>query len=301
MFIKETFKRLLKGLLISSIGFSSSILLPQGVKAEDFSFEECPDPGTTNATIAYIRDNLDGICLHTPSKYELTIYEMGLCTSHPLTGAVGSKVFDKTTCIQTLVSTTGSVVDLAPGSSSSKTASLPASATRPASNSYGFAYILLSTEFNLKGSYELSNGTTYYSKKGTDEDGFEWGEADSSLTAAQGHKDTINNFYFEEGDGWDAEMTDTSFGGGTVAALLLKECSGATCEGTDAKATSISDTKRLLGVFTPSSPVVITNTTKGVEVELVVKKGGYLLELNDGGDEINGFGSAPFKPVFTLF
>ena len=57
--------------------------------------QECPTSGALDATIANIRDNMQGQCLHTPEKYELTIYEMGLCTSHPLTGAGNNKVFDK--------------------------------------------------------------------------------------------------------------------------------------------------------------------------------------------------------------
>ncbi len=73
---------------------------------------------------------------------------------------------------------------------------------------------------------------------------------------------------------------------------------------------------RLLGVFETNSgsPVVISDATTGIEVELIVKSdpndpsnsgGGYLLIGWDQGDgngfDIRMFGSAPFKPKFTTF
>ena len=305
MSIQTNIKIFLKGLAIASFSISGLLVSPQGVKAEDFTYEECPDSGSTDATVVNIDENMDGECLHTPDKYELTIYEMGLCTNHPLTGNVGSKVFDKSSCEITMVSTTGTVVDLAPGTATSKTSQLPSATSRPASNSYSYAYIILNTEFNLKGSYTLANGTTYYTKPGTDSEGYPYGEADSSLSAALGHTDDIDNLYFgDDSLGWDGEMTATDMpGGGKVSALLLKECTGAACEGTEGLATTRANTDRLLGVFETNagSPVVIKDSTKGVEVELVVKKSGYVMWLNDEGDEIGGFGSAPFKPVFSVF
>ena len=112
-------------------------------------------------------------------------------------------------------------------------------------------------------------------------------------------------------------MTPTDMpGGGKVSALLLKECSGSTCEGSDGLASSQGEVARLLGVFETNSgsPVVITDSTNGVEVELVVKSdpddptnsgGGYLLIGWDQGDgngyDLRMFGSAPFQPKFTAF
>ena len=112
--------------------------------------------------------------------------------------------------------------------------------------------------------------------------------------------------------GWDGVMTESVMpGGGKVSALLLKEftstgnAEGDTCVGSNGVAASQGQVKRLLGVFETNagSPVKITDSTQGVEVELVVKQGGYLLWLNNPGSgwTIGGFGSAPFKPKFTTF
>ena len=309
MLKSSTLKSVIKLFAISSLGLSSLITSSPAAKGEEFNMSPCPDSGSANATIAYIRDTLNGQCLHTPEKYELTIYEMGLCTSNPIT----SGVFDKSNCTATMLAASGSVVDLAPGSSASKTAPLPAAGTRPASNTYTHAYILLGNGFKMKGSYTLSDGTTtFYSKELTDSWGT-YGAADSSLSAAQEHTDLVDNMYFgDDPGGWDGVMTESAMpGGGKVSALLLKECTstgnaeGDTCVGSNGVAASQGQVKRLLGVFETNagSPVKITDSTQGVEVELVVKQGGYLLWLNNPGSgwTIGGFGSAPFKPKFTTF
>jgi len=308
-------KSILKTIAISSIGITSGLSISQGSKAETFNMQACPEEGSANATLNYLENTLDGECLYTPEQYKLTIYEMGLCTSDPT--AAGH--FDKTTCSATMISASGTEVDLAPGDSTSKSAALPSANARPANASYTHAYILLGNGFKMKGSYRLADGTTYYSKEATDSWGT-YGDAVTNIAAAEEHTDLVDNMYFgDDENGWDAVMTATDMpGGGKVSALLLKECSGDTCAGAGGVASSQGEVKRLLGVFEANSgsPVVITSATKGVEVELVVKSdpsdpsnsgGGYLIYgYDDDGPganpwNIQGFGSAPFKPRFTTF
>ena len=313
MTFQSLFKKIIKTSALTSLGISSSIALVPEIKAENFNMAACPEPGSTNANLAYIGGTLQGQCLHTPDQYVLTIYEMGLCTSDPISAAN----FNKSSCVETMISTSGTKVDLAPGSAASKTAALPSAPNRPPSNSYTHAYILLGNDFKMKGSYELSDGTKYFSKEEEDQWG-KYGAANKTITSAQEHTDLVDNMYFgEEENGWDAVMSATSMpGGGSVSALLLKECSRDTCTGTSGVATSQGEVKRLLGVFETNSgtPVVITDATEGVEVELVVKSdpsnpsasgGGYLIMGWDNGDgngfDLRGFGSAPFKPRFTTF
>jgi len=315
MSFQSFFKTIIKTSALTSLSISSSIALAPEVKAENFNMAACPEPGSTNANLTYIAGTLQGQCLHTPDQYILTIYEMGLCTSDPT--AAGNFNKDDNGCVTTMVSTSGTQVDLAPGSAASKTAALPAAPSRPPSNSYTHAYILLGNDFKMKGSYELSDGTTYFSKEEEDQWG-KYGAANKTITSAQEHTDLVDNMYFgEDENGWDAEMTATAMpGGGSVSALLLKECSGDTCTGANGLATSQGEVKRLLGVFETNSGarVVIDEATEGVEVELVVKSdpsnpnasgGGYLIMGWDNGDgngfDLRGFGSAPFKPKFTTF
>ena len=118
-------------ILINSFGFI------QPSKAE-FTMPACPTSGTKTYSqlLALTEDANSFECLGTPEKYEITIYEMGLCTSStsPITGSSGSKIWDKSTCVPTMSSgLNGTKVDLAPGNSTEKIAPLPSSDNRPTS------------------------------------------------------------------------------------------------------------------------------------------------------------------------
>ena len=314
MSFKSLFKTIIKTSSLTSLGISSLVALTPQSKAENFNMKACPEPGSVNATLNYISNTLGGECLHTPDQYKLTIYEMGLCTSDPISTGVFLK--EANGCVQTMLSTSGTEVDLAPGNSSEKTAALPSASSRPASGSYPHAYILLSNGFKMKGTYQLADGTTYYSKESTDAYGT-FGAADKTISASAEHTDLVDNMYFgEEENGWDGVMSATPMpGSGTVSALLLKECVDDNCVGASAVASSQREVKRLLGVFSNTgAPVEILDSTNGIEVQLIVKAdpsdpansgGGYLLigwdQFDGNGFDIRMFGSAPFKPKFTTF
>ena len=78
-------------------------------------------------------------CTHTPDRFEITIYELGLCEEAPFTSS--SKVFNRTTgkCTITMTSS-GSLADIA-----SATVSLPAmnGNGRPPSAEYQYALSLI--------------------------------------------------------------------------------------------------------------------------------------------------------------
>lgn len=301
------------------LGFSSSLLF-SGLSANRAKAMEqvlCPESGSANATIEYI-NNLDsydtswGNCLTTPDKFELTIYEMGLCTSDPITGSKGSKAWDKTNCVTTMISASGVTVDLAPGDSSSKQAALPSASNRPPSDSYTHAFILISNKFKLKGSYTLADGTRYYSTQGEDEWGL-YGKPVIGSAPAQEHGEELDQIGGEDDElGWtvgdSSEMPYTEMtGGGKVAAILLKNCDHINnqCIGTTPKVASKSEPERLFAVFETNSgtPVTINDSTQGLEVELSVKNVGYSVGTASysGSDTIEFFGSAPFRPKFTTF
>ena len=86
-------KSFTKKIVTKSItGFSaiSFFVIPNATKANELNMPVCPASGSTNATLNYIGTQQNGFCTLTPEKYEITIHEMGLCTSHPFTGNSGS-------------------------------------------------------------------------------------------------------------------------------------------------------------------------------------------------------------------
>ena len=291
-------KTILKALLIAStlgISFSASA-------EEEFDpskIQSCPKPDTGFNTLQYIGQTLKGMCLHTPDKFEIVIYEMGLCPGDENQIKDNGTSFDTSKCIKSMVSENGFKVDLAPGNNSEKTAALPQAETRPPSDTYNRAYIILSKDIKLKGSYTFKDGTVCVSTQGEFEDGYKYGKPDCTPGAiAQDHFDDLNDM----GDGrtWSGYMEATPMPtGGSVEALLVKA--------DNTVAQKKEDVKKLVGLFktAANAPVVITDNTSGLEMVLEVsvneqgKGGSYMLQTN--GNVLEGFGSAPFKPRFSTF
>tara|TARA_Y100000991_G_C21924192_1_gene327902 strand:- start:65 stop:913 length:849 start_codon:yes stop_codon:yes gene_type:complete len=213
-------------------------------------------------------------CLGSPDRFELVIYEMGLCTSNPISGT--PKAFSKDNCITTMTST-GTTADLA-----GKTVNLPSASTRPANATYTHAYMTILNEFGLKGSISLA-GTVYYSNS--------TGGVSTNSADLSNHTEELDSF----DDSFDADFgPETMPTGGKVSALLT--------DSSLTRAANASAVTRLVAVFETNSgsPVVISDSVNGVEVELQVADGGYGIMFNNSGVP-EDFGSAPFKPVFTTF
>ena len=231
-------------------------------------------------------------CTDTPDRFEITIYELGLCTDQPIkTGS--PRTFSRDDCVVTMTSS-GSVADLA-----NSTVTLPSMNGRPASNTYTHAYIILTNTFGLKGSVTIKNGSGDDVKYCPDTNGDSSGgtTAASGFCTPQPHTEILNDFgdgsfsaYFPI-DAEDGEMD----GGGKVSALLTGDDVNLTT------ATQASEAKRLIGVFETNSgdPVVINDQTNGLEMQLTVTDIGYGIGFSGG--EPADFGSQPFKPIFTTF
>ncbi len=226
---------------------------------------------TATALSAY-----NNYCLGSPDKFEIVIYELGLCTQNPISGT--PKAFSKDNCEITMISSSGSTADLA-----GNTVVLPAATTRPANATYTHAYIIILNEFGLKGSISL-NGSVYCSTNNG-------GVNSSAGCTAVDHTEELDSFdqSFEADFGPENMPT-----GGKVSAILT--------DNNLSRAADASSVTRLVGVFETNagSPVIINDGVNGVEVELQVSDGGYGIEFNGSGVPTD-FGSAPFKPVFTTF
>ena len=239
------------------------------VKAQ--SMPVCPASGTV-ANLAAI-----GSCRGTPNRYEITIYEMGLCTADPL----ASGTFVRTTCTATFTSS-GTTTDLAGGAS----VSLGSSGSRPADGSYSHAYIVMGNTFGLSGEYELSAGSlagTYRSNSiGT-------AVLNGPLT---NFTETLNNF--DPGNTCDPIVSDT-VGGGTLTAAVA--------DTTLVTASSCTGVSRIVASFAPSSSIVIDSAATGLKVTFSVTDNGMTVMDDDGINKtgvVTAFTSGPFSPTFTI-
>jgi len=229
-----------------------------------------------NSAVATKLDSYSDYCLGSPDRFELVIYEMGLCTQNPIVGS--PKAFSKDNCVTTMSSISGTTADLA-----GKTVQLPPATGRPANATYTYAYITILNEFGLKGSISL-NGTVYCS------DSTGGVNSNAGCTAAN-HTEELDSFDESFEPDFGPENMPT---GGKVSAILT--------DSSLTRAANASSVTRLIGVFETNSgsPVVINDGVNGVEVELQVSDGGYGIAFTPTGVPAD-FGSAPFKPVFTTF
>ena len=276
-----------------SIGLTISIssLFTGSLQAEE-TFDLCKDvlgsldssTGAYSKSAAQIASQGTVFCAGTPDRFELNIYEMGLCTSNPISGS--PKTFGKTNCVETMVKTGGVTADLA-----GTTVDLPSADSRPENNTYSYAYIIIKNTFGLKGSIKISDGSGGVHQYCSTSDGLST-SATSSCTPVN-HTETLSSFGGEifSPDFGPAEMAT----GGEVSALLS--------DSSLVRATTEAGVERLIAVFATNagSPVVINDSVSGLEVELQVTDGGYGIQFDSNTGEVYDFGSMPFKPIFTTY
>ena len=275
-----------------SIGFSIAIssLFTNYLKAVETP-DLCKDvlgtldssTGAYSKTAAEILADNTTFCAGTPDRFELSIYEMGLCTSNPIIGT--PKAFSKTNCVVSMVTAGGVTADLA-----GTTVDLPSAASRPANNTYTYAYIVIKNTFGLKGSLKISDGSGGVHQYCSTSDGSSTSAA-ASCTPVN-HTETLTSFADTfSPDFGPAEMPS----GGEVSAILT--------DSSLIRSSTEEGVVRLIGVFATNagSPVVINDSVSGLQVELQVTDAGYGIQFDSNTGEVYDFGSMPFKPVFTTF
>ena len=223
--------------------------------------------------------SLSTSCTKTPERYVITVYEMGLCKSDPLSGTD----FNGSSCSATLTSTDGISVDIA-----GNTATLSGGTdVRPASAAYEYAYIKMSNSFGLRGSYQL-NDTTYYSTSS--------GGASSSGSSTNF---TSTLYDFDGGGtctGSPSYSTSESLSGGVMKARIAT--------GSYVTSTSCGSSTRVVGSFKPTDTTLltITDSTKGLEVQFTTT--GISLTVipdSDTGSTVSSFDGGPFQPQFDKY
>ena len=285
----------LKNLIKTSKNFSLGFVIAiSSMSTGNIKAEETPDLckdvlGTFNSSTGAYSKSASEIaaggtyfCAGTPDRFELSIYEMGLCTSNPIEGS--PKAFSKTNCVVSMETAGGVTADLA-----GTTVDLPSAASRPANNTYPYAYIVIKNTFGLKGSLKINDGSGGVHQYCSTSDGSSTSAA-ASCTPVN-HTETLTSFADTfSPDFGPAEMPS----GGEVSAILTDSSLVRATEG---------GVERLIGVFATNAgtPVVINDSVSGLEVELQVTDGGYGIEFNSSTGEVIDFGSMPFKPVFTTF
>ena len=277
-------KLIFPALLAISAGFTS-LAFPENSHSQMVA---CTRDGSNPASLddsAFATANSEG-CSATPDKYEIVIYEMGLCTgSSPISGGT----LDRTNCTATYSNSSGQTVDLAGSASITLDSS---SSTAPSPNTYTYGYLVMANTFGLRGSLQTSQSTWVSTSDGS---------ASNSESTAADFSESLTNFAAEEGqcDSSASERMNL----GTMSAILTDSDLD---EVTSCSSASIT---RLIGAFAPNTPYTITAATTALKTTFTVTDNGMSVippyEANELGQVNMGvgvgeFGSGPFQLEITI-
>ena len=242
---------------------------------------------------AFIKSN----CYITPTTYKIRVYEMGLCTSDPLAGTyvnnsdevVTDNSISESSCTATFQSSTGSLVNLG----GNATATLTGTNIRPPAGTYQHAYVKIKNTFGLKGTYQINSETFYTSSDGSPvvDEGLH-SEFDEDLLDFSNGKTCSSDPELAGSEVFTSNVT------GTMKAVLAQVSGGNL--GTYTADSSCGSSTHLFGSFEPTSPVVITDQTQGLEVNFSITGRGMQV-FPDGTGGMGGFGGGPFSPSFSTF
>ena len=244
--------------------------------------------GTLNACSTGIAAGAS--CRATPTKYQVTIYEMGLCSEHPFgtntAGVNGSTVstMDKSTCSPAFTNTAGHTVDIAQFVNGS--VDLVGTSTRPANATYGYPYIILGNTFTVNTAVTSTDSNVYYSN----------GSGGATTTSpGTDYADQLTNFF---GGSCYSGYIGASIPVGTIDGFLTNN-SLVRRDSTDFGGGECTGVTRLVGVINLTTPFSITAQTKRLQFNFVVTDYGVELDVNGAG-VVTDMGSGPFSGSFVV-
>ena len=255
---------------ILTITSGINIVFPNTAHSQMMS--ACGDvSGLTDAQFASQKSNG---CAQTPEKYEIVIYEMGLCTgSNPISGGT----LDRSNCTATFANATGQIVDLAGSNSVTLDSS---NSTQPSPNTYTFGYMVMANTFGLKGSISTSQSTWRSTSNSM--------ASNTSSTNAE-FTETLTNFD-------SAPNCDSS----ASATMSLGEMSAILTNSDLVEATNCSGVTRLVGAFNPGSSYTVSPSTTALKMTFTVTNNGMSVIPNPSSPfGVAQFGSGPFQMEIT--
>ncbi|MDC3041341.1 hypothetical protein OA105_03010 [Prochlorococcus sp. AH-736-B08] len=243
-------------------------------------------------------------CSKTPEVYKPRIYEMGFCKSDPLAGTTATginnntntdNIIDESSCIPTFESNVGSLVNLAIIGQSYV---LTGKNSKPPVGSYPYVYIILSNTTVLKGEQFVNNVGFYSSSDGTATkniaDYVEWENKVIDFEKGTQCEPLPQNRLMAVAGQYTTGVT------GELKAMLAHMNNGQ-IEGTTSADCGIST--HVFGSFKPTSPLVISESTKGLEINFSITDTGLSIVPWSGpnNSEVGYFSTGAFLPHFIIF
>ena len=236
----------------------------------------------------------NGDCRTTPAKYEVQIFEMGVCTSHPWTND-GTKTdlatMDKSTCSTTFLAsdqTNGSTVDIATAIGGS--IDLVGTSTRPANGTYGFPYAIMGEKFTINVAVTGFDGNNYIGK---------WDGTNATVVTSGTTVDFDDNLRNFGGPNCSSGFVGAIIPIGTIDAFLTNS-SLVRSESADVTSQLCNKVGKLVGVINLTTPFKIDQNTLKMQFNFIISN--YGVELTDTGSDgyPDELGSGPFSGSFTI-
>ena len=290
-------------LFLISLGFSFSSYADgfcEGSLSEENAIESAAGVITYQGN-----ENAIGDCAFAPDGYQVTIYEMGLCTSEP-TAPTTSSAYAVDTCSTVINSPSGQTINLAAGSELTLT-----DVTRPTNGTYTHAYMVLGNSFGITVTKQFTNtmhryntatsGNFCWTTSGTEHNS-DWSGTPANPTTFANcgdEEDAAPATYTEILDHFDTDTYNygpVSVESGNLTAYLVTDSN-------DRLVNAVKTADRIFGKQTLGTAVEVTNTSSSFVVSFGVNQA-TSTQMSDEGAlntyDVIAFGSGPFSAFITV-
>tara|TARA_B100001287_G_scaffold241609_1_gene216626 strand:+ start:84 stop:893 length:810 start_codon:yes stop_codon:yes gene_type:complete len=264
----KSFLQVSRNLFFASVGLSVLSLINSN-PAKANNYPACPAEGSAAASGAQTQT-----CTTTPTVMEIKFYELGFCTSDPLSGAD----FDNSTCQKAWESALGQTADLAGFNYLGLTSGTP---FKIPSKQYDYAYVVFDPTWGLKGKVYF-NDTTYYTN------------ASGNVTETLGDYDKFELTINALSDGACQNYSANTDYGAVKARLANNSLTSATDN------TSCNSATRMVGSVDLNTPIVMTDDVKAYQLTWIIRDMGIESTDNGGSNAPLTWKGGPFVPNFTL-
>ncbi len=253
---------------------------------------QAADRTCTGNDVSALIANTD-TCSAEPSYYGITVYEMGLCPSEP-DAPTTSSVTDLTACEVVFESSTGSLVEVQNGVTSTPTGTF----SRPANGTYTHAYMRLGNTFLIKGEVDFGTNwaagviTNRYCISPTATTDNETAGATGTCSGASGVTPLLVSSELVDLSGASNTNVKTETVG-ELTVYLLKTNQQLT-DTTDT--TAVTGVDAVLGLQSFPNSIVITDETTALDANITVSEG-MTITINGTDAE---FDSGPFQLELTV-
>ena len=273
---------ILKASVFASLATTSLLCLLSGRSSGQGLLPACPESGT--ATQAEVQTNFLNGCSSTPDQYEVTFFDIGMCTSSPITGTS----FNPSSCVQIFSDPGGKRVNLA-----NQADRLSLGDFEPRPGQYTHFYVVISNRFLIRGKYAMTDSGTWYTDGRDPDDAPGFNNAKATPPAVT-FENLLSNF--AGGDNDPCKTVDAfSLEEGSLDALLVNDSLQVACQGSS----------KIIASFIPSSPLVISKSNSGsaptIDVAFTITNNALVVYPNNPPTPgILSFGGGGFFPRFRI-